>query len=173
MLISVNGQKILKVLHLVTASCWFGGGLALAVLMYASQYAQSDAELFGMLKSYKYLNVIITVYLGAYGTLFTGLAYSLCTNRGFVRHKWIIAKWVMTLGMIYGGSVYLGPWSTSMLEMSQTMGLFALENAEYLNAQALASRGQIICLVVFLLSILLSVYKPWEQKELRARFAQL
>ncbi|MDL2291085.1 hypothetical protein LJC09_03180 [Desulfovibrio sp. OttesenSCG-928-F20] len=172
MFISVNAQKLLKVLHLITASCWFGGCLALSILMHAAQYAQSDAELFGVLKSYKYLNVIITVYLGAYGTLFTGLAYSLCTNRGFIRHKWVIAKWVMTLGMIYGGAVYLGTWSTSLLEMSQTMGLAALENAEYLRAHTLTSWGQIICLVLFLLSFLLSVYKPWEQEEIRAQFAQ-
>lgn len=170
MLISANAQKILKTLHFITASCWFGGCLSMALLMYAAEYAQSDAEFFGILKSYKYLNVIITVYLGAYGTLFTGLAYSLCTNRGFTRHKWVVAKWVMTLGMIYGGAAYLGPGSTLMLEMARDMGLAALENAAYLQARFIVMTGQLVCLALFLLSVLLSVYKPWEQDEVRAMF---
>lgn len=173
MLISVNAQKILKILHLITTSCWMGGCLATSILMYASQYSQSGEELFGVLKSYKYLNIIVTVYLGAYGSLFTGLAYSLCTNRGFIRHKWVIIKWVMTLGMIYQGGAYLGPWSTAMLDMSRDMGLVALENAEYLRTQSLLQQGHIVCLALFFLAIVLSVYKPWEQKELLAQYARL
>ena len=173
MLISANGQKILKILHLITTSCWLGGCLSLTILLYTSQYVQSDAELFGMLKSYKFLNVIVTVYLGAYGSLFTGLAYSLCTNRGFIRHKWVIAKWVMTLGMICGGTIYLGPWNTFLLDMSRDMGIAALRNAEYLQTHSYLMNGELVCLVLFFLSILLSVYKPWEQDEINAQFERL
>lgn len=173
MLISANAQKILKILHLITTSCWLGGCLALTVLLYASQYAQSDEELFGVLKSYKYVNVIVTVYLGAYGSLFTGLAYSLCTNRGFIRHKWVIIKWAITLGMIYCGSVYLGPWSDAMLNMARDAGLAALDNAGYLEFQTLVLRGEVICLGLYVLAIWLSVYKPWEQEEIRAQHERL
>lgn len=172
MLISANAQRILKVLHLITTSCWMGGCLALTILLYAAQHSQSDAELFGVLKSYKYVNVIVTVYLGAYGSLFTGLAYSLCTNRGFIRHKWVIIKWVITLGMIYGGSAYLGRWSTAMLEMASDTGLAALANAEYLSFQSLLMKGSLICLVLYVLAIVLSVYKPWEQKEILDQYAR-
>lgn len=173
MLISANAQKILKILHLITTSCWMGGCLTLSILLYAAQHSQSDAELFGVLKSYKYVNVIVTVYLGAYGSLFTGLAYSLCTNRGFIRHKWIIIKWAVTLGMIYAGGSYLGPWSSAMMDMSRDVGLAALETPEYLQYQSLVMKGEIICLALFLLAVLLSVYKPWEQKELLAMHARM
>ena len=168
MFISVNAQKILKILHIITTSCWMGGCLALTILMHVSQYAESDAELFGMLKSYKYINVLITVYLGAYGSLFTGLAYSLCTNRGFFRHKWVIAKWVMTLGMLYGGAAYLGPWSTFMLDMARDSGIAGLENADYLQAQTLAMRGKSIRPSLYVLSLLLFGCKPWEQEKMLA-----
>ena len=166
MLISTNGQRVLKILHLFTVCFWVGGDMALLLLLYAAQDAGTSEELFGILKSYKFVNVLITVYLGAYGTFFTGLAYSLCTNRGFFRHRWVILKWVMTLGMIICGLAFLGGWSTQLLELAAASGLPALQSREF---QAIFDRqitAGILYMGLFVLAFILSVYKPWEREEL-------
>ena len=166
MLISTEAQKILKIFHLFAVCYWVGGGMGLILLLNAATDAGSSEELFGILKSYRFINVIVTVYMGAYGSFFTGLAYSLCTNRGFFRHKWIILKWVMTLGMILCGSFFLGPWSTQMLEMAVKTGLAALSDPAF---QAVYNRHFLVLLVymgLFVLATVLSVYKPWERAEL-------
>lgn len=173
MLISNTAQKVLKIFHLLAISYWMGGGLALIVLLYASGHAQSGEELFGILKSYRFVNVVVAVYMGAYGSLFTGLAYSLCTNRGFFRHKWIIIKWAMTIGMIIFGSVCLGEWSTSLLEMAHSLGAAALEHPEYLHLQSLHMKVLIGYMTLFVIATVLSVFKPWEMKELAAQQGRL
>lgn len=169
MLISTNGQRILKILHLFAVCFWVGGGMGLLLLLYVARDAQSSAELFGILKSYRFVNVIVTVYMGAYGTLFTGLAYSLCTNRGFLRHKWIILKWAMTLGMIVFGSAYLGGWSTQMLETAAAEGLSALASSEFLAMYDRQLLALALYMLLFILAFFLSVYQPWEREELKRR----
>lgn len=166
MLISNNAQKILKIFHLFAVCFWVGGGMGLMLLLRAAPDAGSADELFGILKSYRFINVIVTVYMGAYCSFFTGLAYSLCTNRGFFRHKWIILKWGMTLAMILCGSFFLGPWSTQMLEMTTSMGLAALEDPEFKQIYSQHMYALIMYMALFIVATVLSVYKPWEREEL-------
>ncbi len=166
MLISNNAMKILIIFHLFAVCFWVGGGLGLMLLLYAVKNAGSADELFGILKSYQFISVIMTVYMGAYGSFFTGLAYSLYTNRGFFRHKWIIIKWVMTVGMILCGSLYLGPWSTQMLETAVSMGLDALRSPHFLTIYDKHMNMLIFYTLLFIVATILSVYKPWERDEL-------
>lgn len=169
MLLSNNAQKILKVFHLLAVCFWVGGGMGLLLLLYAAMDATSADELFGILKSYSFINVIVTVYMGAYASFFTGLAYSLCTNRGFFRHKWIVLKWLMTLGMILGGSFFLGPWSTRMLEMAKSSGLAALQDPEFQKIYAMHTKTLFVYMAIFVVATVLSVYKPWEREEIMRR----
>lgn len=166
MLISDNGQKILKIFHLFAVCFWVGGGMGLILLLHAANDAGSSEELFGILKSYRFIDVFITMYLGAYGSFFTGLAYSLCTNRGFFRHKWIILKWAMTLGMIVCGTAFLGAWSTHMLEMADSMGLAALRDPEFQRIYKLHLVLSWVYMGLFVVATVLSVYKPWEKSEI-------
>lgn len=165
MLISTEAQKVLKIFHLFAVCFWVGGAMGLILLLRAALDAGSADELFGILKSYRFINVIITVYMGAYGSFFTGLAYSLCTNRGFFRHKWIILKWALTMYLILAGSFMLGPWSTFLLETAGKMGLAALSDPEYIRVSSLHWALEIAGLFLFVAATAISVYKPWEIRE--------
>ena len=169
MFISSSAEKILKTLHLVAVCCWVGGCFALLLLLYAASNAQSGEELFGVLRSYRFVTVIVTVYMGAYGSFFTGLAYSLCTNRGFFRHKWIILKWILTVGMMIFGANCSGVWSTSLLEMTRGSSIAILHDPVFLSYYGKIKLALIAYNILFLLIILLSVYKPWEKAELLAQ----
>lgn len=169
MLISTNGQRVLKILHLFAVCCWVGGGMGLLLLLFAAKDAETADEMFGILKSHKFITVIVTVYMGAYGTFFTGLIYSMCTNRGFFRHKWVVLKWIMTLGMIVYGMTCLGAWGTQMLEMAADAGLAALQDPEFLKVYNRQVTATIIYMVLFVVAFILSEYKPWEREELARR----
>ena len=165
MIISTNGQRILKILHLLAVSFWVGGGLSELILFYTSATAQTGGELFGILRGSRFVSIYVVVYLGAFGSFFTGLAYSMCTNRGFFRHKWIIIKWATTVYLMIGGTWFLGPWGIEMLEAVQVMGLEVLSDPAYLEI-----RGKLLTLLAvhmgaFAALIVISVFKPWEVQE--------
>ncbi len=165
MIISGNAQRILKALHLMAVSFWIGGYLSEMLLYYASATAQSGDELFGILRSSRFVGLYVVVYPGAFGSFFTGLAYSMCTNRGFFRHKWVIIKWLATVYLMYCGMKYLGPWSIEMLESAQTLGVGAISDPHY---QAIRSRHLTLLTInmsVFVILTFISVFKPWETSE--------
>lgn len=165
MIISGNAQRVLKIFHLLAVCFWVGGSLAEIVLYYTSSTAQSGGELFGILRGSRFVSVYVVVYLGAFGSFFTGLAYSLCTNRGFFRHKWIIIKWVTTVFLMCWGGFYLGPLSVEMLEIVQRLGVEAISEPGYqvlrrqLLTYLLIHKGLLIVLTI------ISVFKPWETSE--------
>lgn len=165
MIITVNAQRILKILHILAICFWVGGSLSEVLLCFASTTAQNGEEFFGILRSSRFVSVYVVVYLGAFGSFFTGLAYSLCTNRGFFRHKWIIIKWGSTVGLMLLGGFCLGPRAVKMLESAQSLGLAAYTDAAYLALSDKQLGGQAIHLAVLIILIVISVFKPWETGE--------
>lgn len=165
MVISGNAQRVLKIFHLLAVSFWIGGCLSEFILFYASTTAESGGELFGILRGSRFVSVYVVVYLGAFGSFFTGLAYSLCTNRGFFRHKWIIIKWVSTIYLMLCGTFFLGPWSTEMLEAAQSMGLGAIDDIVYIEARSKLLKLLTAHMSILIALTIISVYKPWEAKE--------
>lgn len=169
MLISGNAQKVLKILHLLAISYWIGGALALLTLVWVSTYAQNGDELYGVLKSMRLINVVVVVWLGAWGSFFTGLAYSVCTNRGFFRHKWVILKWLITIYMMVSGTILMGPWSNFLFESAAELNSAALAHPEFLAVRTHYLRLEFFNMALFVLAIVLSVFKPWELREVARR----
>lgn len=166
MIISNNAQKILKVLHLLAVSYWIGGALAVITLLFVSDTAESSGELTGLLRSSRFISVFVIVYFGALGSFFTGVAYSLCTSRGFFRHRWVILKWLITILCMIMGTYFLSPWNERMMELAHNFGLDAIDMEEYILLRARHIVIQLFEMLLFITAIALSVFKPWEKKEL-------
>lgn len=170
MIISAGAQRVLKVIHLMTISFWIGGCVALLALTLVSRHAESGSELYGVFRSMSIVTMVVAAYLGGYGSFFTGLAYSICTNRGFVRHKWVILKWAMTIFIILSGAIYMGPTRFKMMELVRVHGLAAQSMPEYQEGQLVVGVLAVVQFIMFLVCTILSVYKPWEQRELAERY---
>lgn len=170
MIISAAAQRALKVIHLMAVSFWIGGCVALLALLLVSLHAESGSELYGVFRGMNIITLIVAAYLGGYGSFFTGLAYSICTNRGFTRHKWIIFKWVMTVFIILSGAIYMGPTRIKMMELVRVHGLAARTMPDYASGQTLLAVLSVVQFVMFLACTIISVYKPWEQRELAERY---
>lgn len=83
------------------------------------------------------------------------------TNFGFLKYRWIIIKWVVTLGYIVAGFAWLSPWLEMMARFSHTLPPDSaiapgsiLESAANM-VVALAQLGVVATM------ILITILKPW------------
>jgi hypothetical protein len=60
----------------------------------------------------------ILIIPGAVGSLVSGFLICRKTSWGFIRYRWVIAKWIATLSAILVGTVLLGPWQMQMVKLS-------------------------------------------------------
>lgn len=160
--LSARGQKWLKCLHIYAASIWVGCATVLTVMLFVVD-AEDGSELYGILSTLDFVDLRILVP-GAIGTLLTGLVYSIWTNWGWFKHRWIILKWCICIFGIVFGTFWLGPWITEMAHVAQNKGMQALTDPVYMQ-----NRGNLMifgtfqaCTVIF--AMVISTLKPWKKK---------
>ena len=159
--------KWLKCFHLLAVAGWVGGALSLMLLHFLRfEGAEEIGDiLHGIDRASHLIDMGVVVLLGAIGCLLTGLLYSLFTNWGFFRHKWLIIKWAITIFGILAGTFFLGPWETAMNDISRQQGGAALLDAKYLSSMYLNFWFGILQVVLLVSAMFLSVFKPWKVKK--------
>lgn len=162
-IIGAAPQRWLKGIHLLFASLWVGGAVTLSTKQFFVR-AGSDAELYGILSTMHYVDLFIIIP-GALGCLVTGVIYSVWTNWGWFRHRWITVKWVICLYGVVFGTFPLGPWLNGIVELARLNGTDALSDPRYLhNLRMLLIFGtfQAATLVT---AVFISTIKPWRGKK--------
>lgn len=162
--LSPAGQHWLKGFHLATVGCWIGGGVALLLLYFLKNGVADGGVLYGINRSIHHVDMMVVVLPGAIGCLVTGLAYSIFTKWGFFKHNWLIYKWIVTVVAILFGTFYLGPWETTMMEISGKLGLKALTDPGYLHNQRMNLVFGTAQVLILFVTVFISVFKPWKKK---------
>jgi len=159
--------KWLKCFHLLAVAGWVGGALSLMLLHFLRfEGAEEIGDiLHGIDRASHLIDMGVVVLLGAIGCLLTGLLYSIFTNWGFFRHKWLIVKWAITVFGILSGTFFLGPWETAMNDISRLQGGAALLDTNYLSSMYLNFWFGILQVVLLVSAMFLSVFKPWKMKK--------
>lgn len=158
---SASSQKLLKGIHIIVAGLWLSCVLLLALMPLVTKSVSSGDELF----MYNYIYYFVDMYVltpAAMATLLTGLVFSLFTKWGFIRHGWIVYKWIVTLAIIISGTFYLGPTVTRLLEISDTNRIAALQNPFYNHGVVVGLWASRINSLLLLIAVFVSVYKPWK-----------
>lgn len=164
--LSANGLRWLKGFHMIAVSCWIGGAVALTLLYFLKIGVNDGGVLYGINMSIHHVDMAVIVIPGAFGCFVTGFIYSMFSNWGFFKHKWLIYKWIVTITAILFGTFFLGPWETAMMEISGNMGLSALGDHSYLYNQKMnLVFGSVQCLVL-LITLFISIFKPWKRKNI-------
>ena len=104
----------------------------------------------------------VVVVPGAIGCLVTGLLYSICSNWGFFKHRWLIFKWVVTVVVILFGTFFLGPWETNMMVISGELGIASLGDAFYLYNEKMNIIFGSLQVLLLITTIFISIFKPWK-----------
>lgn len=162
--LSPSGQRWLKGFHLATVGCWIGGGVALLLLYFLKNGVADGGVLYGINRSIHHVDMMVVVLPGAIGCLVTGLTYSIFTKWGFFNHNWLIYKWIVTVVAILFGTFYLGPWETTMMEISGKLGLKALTDPDYLYNQRMNLVFGTVQVLILVVTVFISVFKPWKKK---------
>ena len=158
---SSQAQKWLKSFHIYAACVWIGCATVLSIVMLKID-PKSGAELYGVLSTLDFIDLYILVP-GAMGILVSGLVYSVWTNWGWFKHKWIMVKWIICLSGIVFGTFWLGPWLSEMVEISQKLGLEALADDTYIkNQQSFMILGTFQALTIIFAAVI-STLKPWRK----------
>lgn len=154
--------KILKMFHIFFAFCWIIGGVALCLLIFIT-HPESGDELYMRSRILQIVDDYFIIY-GALGALITGLIYSIWTNWGFFKHRWIIVKWIMTVLQILFGTFVLGPCINNNVIIADQFRDLALSDPVFLeNIQTTQIWGTLQT-ALLLMVIIISVQKPWKRK---------
>ncbi|NTW69330.1 MAG: hypothetical protein HGB23_05700 [Chlorobiaceae bacterium] len=163
--LSKKGVKWLKGFHLIAVGSWIGGAVSLLALYFLKSNVADGGVLFGINRSIHHVDMNIVVIPGAIGSLVTGLFYSTFTQWGFFKHNWLTVKWIVTLTAILFGTFYLGPWETTMMEISGKIGIASLTDPAYLYNQKMNLMFGTVQVLVLMVTIFISIFKPWKGKK--------
>jgi len=153
--------RILKIIHLLFFISWIGGGIALMFLMFIAQPAVPD-DIYMKFRSMQVIDDYIIIP-GALGSLTTGLVYSVWTNWGFFRHRWLTVKWVLTIAQILFGTFALGPWLNGNVDIAiKARGAALADPLFQANISHIEFWGAIQVLFLLFMMII-SVIKPWKR----------
>lgn len=159
--LTLSQQKLLKVIHLISTSIWLSSVITLMLLPIISKKITTGDEIYMYNLVYYFIDMFILTP-AAILTLLTGLIYSLFTKCGFIRHGWILYKWVVTLLIIIIGTFYLGPMVEKLLEISEIQRIEALQDQYYIRGEIIGIYAAIINSVLLIIAVMVSVYKPWK-----------
>jgi len=104
--LSPRQVKLVKLTHVVSAAGWLGGTLAGSLALLRVQNLSRDSptytDAFALLH---YIDAAIFIPAGLL-LLATGAIYGAFTRWGFLKHWWIVAKWILTVLVIALGFVF-------------------------------------------------------------------
>ena len=160
--LGLKGRQWLKFFHILFAALWVGGGVSL-ILMQATLSTTQAGALHGVDLAMKFIDDFIIIP-GAVGSLLTGLLYSLFTNWGFFKHRWVTVKWIINVGGVIFGTFWLGPWLNGLPPISAELGLKALSDPVYLHNKTMNMWFGPIQVATIIFAVWLSVLKPWKKK---------
>jgi len=105
----------------------------------------------------------------AIGSVLTATLLCWVTNYGFTKFYWVIAKWLLTTGLVIFGTFWLFPWGNGAARLSEQEGLQALDNSIYrFDAQGVLL-GTIVQVLFLFVIIGISVLKPWGRRPTKAK----
>lgn len=153
------GQKWLKCFHVFFSTLWVVGVVTLTLMNFLLN-PKDAMSLHGANLAKKFVDDFIIIP-GAVGCCSTALLYSFRTRWGWIRHRWLAAKWAIHLVGVISGVIWLRPWISQLPEISQTLGIAALSDPLYQHTQAMLAFWGTAQALTLVLAAGIAVWKPW------------
>lgn len=165
-----NSMKWLRILHIISASTWFGVTVSIGVLAVISFFSlgKTDFLIISPLIPELYQKVILPMTII---TIIQGFIYGFLTNWGFFRYGWVLLKWILTLLLIPCVGVGTIGQMFLIIDKVNTSGFTG----------GLSDGGTVLIFIslqilIMLIMITISVFKPKRQShttELKSETAKL
>lgn len=164
--LSIQQKNWLLSAHIGFAGLWTGTVLSMFLLSLRNTNSNKADILYALNSAINLLDDYIVIP-SAIGSVITATFLCWLTNYGFAKFYWVIAKWILTTGLIIFGTFWLFPWGNVAEEISSREGLGALRNPVYLfDAKGVLIGGLIQVLLLFFI-ITISVLKPWGRRAVK------
>ena len=160
--INGNGYKIVKLIHIISASVWIGTAIT---VFYMLKIVLNEDNVLPILKAVQNIDFFVIIPSNLM-TFITGLIFSTGTDWGFFKHKWITLKYIINLIPIIGGAFIFGHPIFSMIAIAEEKGVDALASPEFILLHKFMTIAFIIMIVLLLFAVCLSIYKPKLNKSL-------
>ena len=149
----------LKSLHILVAAMWMGSAACLVLI--ARPGVSGDVVASMQLATHidDWLLVPSAVFV-----FITGVLYGFYTKWGFVRFRWVIVKWLVSVLSLGFGALFLGPWIETLAALSQELGVDVHQNTTFETLRARVFMYGGIQFVVLASLVPVSVYKPWGRR---------
>lgn len=166
--VSPRGKKALVTTHVVFSGSWLGVGVVMVTLTVLGLRSDDAAT---VQVSYELLELFDMTILpwSSIGAILSGIAVSLTSKWGLVRHYWIITKLVIAITIIASAFSFLHRWVVSAAERSAQFAAAAGDGAGVgeLGVWLVTGFGTAVFFVA--LAMVLSVYKPWGKTRFAGR----
>ncbi|MCU0544179.1 MAG: FMN-binding protein [Oscillatoriaceae cyanobacterium Prado104] len=153
-------RRILLSIHILLATIWVGGLVAMLLLVHAKAGIQNGDELAAIDRTIFYIHDY-AVTNAMFGFLYTGLCFSLFTNWGAFKFHWIALKWAIIFFFGFFITAISTPAINSMAAISDALRLDALSDPAYLQAVSNTIRWTWLELAILISVVVISVFKPW------------
>lgn len=152
-------RLFLKYIHTLSTMMWIGGAQAILILLYKDRQAANGDELFAFNDAIRTIDNWL-IAPGVIGTITSGGLICLLTNWGFLRHRWVVVKWVVTLVATLFGIICLGPWLQELAEIAGLNRLAVFDSGSYERTYRLGVAFGIAQTAVLAVLMLISILKP-------------
>lgn len=156
MKIGKTGYAILKFCHILLASIWIGAGVCLVFLI---MFGFVPEAVNGVLAAIRIIDLFIIIP-AVIGLLITGVLFSTLTNWGFIKHRWIIIKYVINLLPVIFGGVVMAPPLLGMIKIANQFGQESLVHPDFVHYKIMFMVPLLLLLILALMALMLSVFKP-------------
>lgn len=152
-------RTALKCIHTTSVCIWVGSGVCVLVLLHHGRLTGTSDELFALNYAIASIDNLL-IKPSAAGTFISGIL--ICHQTGWrgLRHRWILAKLLLTLGALVFGALWLAPWLKELAVITGTDGLAVFDDARYQHLHRFgAVAGSLQSALLFVL-LLISIVKP-------------
>jgi hypothetical protein len=158
------GLKLLKMSHILLIVLFLGGILSSFALLLKLDLSDYEA----VSTAYKTFNIISdnVVKIGAQGTILLGAVYGFFTKWGFIKHKWLAAKWILFIIQTFVGILIVDKLMIANTTLLETEKVLALSNPTFIHNHFLRLYVVIAQIGLTLLALILSVLKPGRSRNI-------
>jgi len=147
--------KVLKIAHIYAAGLWCGGGVIIGILLLTI----TEVNIIKNLEVALFIDEIIVIP-SVFLCLVTGILFSVFTHWGFIKHRWIIVKYIGNLAPPVMGILFHGDQFHKLVQIANELGTHALLDNSFKN---LFNIFYIVCILnglIILFMYIISVIKP-------------
>jgi hypothetical protein len=162
--LGVKERQWLFTFHIIFASGWIGTRIVSNLILLVNNNPPSGETLYAMHVILEQIADFLIVP-SAIGVLLTSLLISTMTNWGFFKFHWITVSWISTVALLILGAVWLGPWTSKLVVISDTKGLTALRDPTYRHYRTMVLIFGTIQALALIFVVWMKQFKPWGRRK--------